>query len=52
MAAFAFSLFVGQAIGAAIAGLALPALGFQGLFAAAALVMAALALAARFSPAK
>lgn len=52
MAAFAFSLFVGQAIGAAIAGLALPALGFQGLFAAAALVMAALALAAGFSPAR
>ncbi|WP_144299665.1 MFS transporter [Elioraea rosea] len=52
MAAFAFSLFVGQAIGAAIAGLALPALGFQGLFAAATAVMAMLAVAARLSPAK
>jgi predicted MFS family arabinose efflux permease len=52
MAAFAFSLFVGQAIGAAAAGLALPLLGFRGLFAAAACVMAGLALAARLSPAK
>jgi predicted MFS family arabinose efflux permease len=52
MAAFAFSLFVGQALGAAAAGLALPLLGFRGLFAAAACVMAALALAARLSPAR
>lgn len=52
MAAFAFSLFVGQAVGAAAAGLALPALGFRGLFAAAAAVMAGLALAARLSPAR
>ena len=52
MASFAFSLFVGQAIGAAIAGLALPSLGFQGLFAAATVVMAVLAVAARLSPAK
>jgi predicted MFS family arabinose efflux permease len=52
MAAFAFSLFVGQAIGAALAGLALPSLGFQGLFAVAAVVMAGLAVAARFAPAR
>ena len=52
MAAFAFSLFVGQALGAAAAGLALPLAGFRGLFAAAACVMAALALAARLAPAR
>ena len=52
MAAFAFALFVGQALGAAAAGLALPVLGFRGLFAAAAAGMAALALAARLGPAR
>jgi predicted MFS family arabinose efflux permease len=52
MAAFAFSLFVGQAIGAALAALALPSVGFRGLFAAGAAIMAGLALAARLSPAK
>jgi len=52
MALFAFALFVGQGLGAALAGLALPVLGFRGLFAAASLVMAGLALAARFSPAR
>jgi len=52
MAAFAFSLFVGQAIGAAVAGLLLPLAGFRGLFASAACVMAGLAAAARASPAR
>jgi len=36
MAAFAFSLFVGQAIGAGLAGLVLPAVGYRGLLFAAA----------------
>jgi predicted MFS family arabinose efflux permease len=52
MAAFAFSLFVGTAIGAALAALALPHLGFRRLFAVAAVLMAALAVAARLTPAK
>jgi len=52
MAAFAFSMFVGQAIGAAVAGLLLPLAGFRGLFASAACVMAGLAAAARASPAR
>ncbi len=52
MAAFAFSLFVGTAIGAVVAALALPAIGFRGLFAAGAAIMAGLAVAARLSPAK
>lgn len=52
MAAFAFSLFVGQAIGAALAALALPMVGFRSLFAAGAVIMAGLAVAARASPAK
>lgn len=46
MAAFAFSLFVGQAIGAGLAGLALTVAGYPALFAAAAAVMAVLAVAA------
>jgi YNFM family putative membrane transporter len=52
MAAFAFSLFVGTAIGAVLAALALPFVGFRALFAAGAVIMAGLAVAARFSPAK
>lgn len=49
MAAFAFSLFVGQAIGAGLAALALPSLGFEGLFAVGAVIMAGLTLAACLS---
>lgn len=52
MAAFAFSLFVGTAIGAVVAAFALASVGFRGLFAAGAVIMAALAVAARLSPAK
>lgn len=46
MAAFAFSLFVGQAIGAGLAGLALTVAGYRALFAAAAAVVCGLAIAA------
>lgn len=44
MAAFAFSLFVGQAIGAGLAGLLLPRIGYRGLLFGAAGGIAALAL--------